>query len=959
MQKQNFLNQFTDFFVLNHAEKISDFCFVFPGRRAGVFFKKYLKEKINKPIWEPPVITISDFFSQLSDLYSSDNITLLFRLHSCYCKVMSLNISIDEFLPFGTTILNDFNDIDNYLVDAEKLFSNLYAYKMLEDDFSHLSDDQIDAIKTFWSSFDPQKLSQHQEEFLKIWDKMYELYKMFKQELTSKNEAYEGMIYRIVAEKAKKERFVDIPYNHVVFAGFNALNSCERVIFNILNLQGKASYFWDYPQWLIDLDNKRPPKHPEHEAIKFIKQNLFDFPSPKGWKTPAGNVLPLITITSAPNDLVMAQIAASKITDDNLPKNDVEAEKIAVVLADENLLFPVLDSISTDIESINITLGYPVKNTPAYTLVENVLNFQKLARTTKEGKTWFYHRPLTALLRHQYIGKILGDSSNELIKRIIASKQIYVEKNSLQLDNQASMILSKIDSTNELTVYFDEILTLALNSLSKDKNYALEFEFVFHIQAIVRRLADVLNEHNQHPEPDTWLLMFKRLAEQTSVSFKGEPVKGLQIMGIQEMRMLDFDKIIIPGMNEGIFPKTSQPDTFIPFNLRKGHGLPTIENRDAIFAYYFYRMINRVNEINLVYSTTKTVTGEGEMSRFLQQLYYEYPGEVKIEHVSQSPKNHKPVPVYAEKDENVLKLLQKWEKDSILSPSALSLYIDCPLQFYFTYVANIRQSEEIVEDLDMRTFGNLFHQTIELIYEPFVEKNVTNSDIKSLLANENEIKKCANIVFEQNIPFVKQVSDTFIDLQGKNSLVYEVLLKYIKKFLELEIENTPFKLLALEKRVSMPFKISENKTINIGGIIDRIDIKDNRLRIIDYKTGRTVQQIKNIEDLFDPKKHFDNKAVFQTLLYACIESQTNPDIEITPCVISVRKLFGENFANDIILKPDKSAGEIITYNLVKKEFNNLFNELIKGIFSPNIPFEQTENSKICKYCLFKGHCGKG
>jgi len=871
---------------------------------------------------------------------------------------MDSNISIDEFLPFGTTILNDFNDIDNYLTDAEKLFSNLLAYKILEDDFSHLSEEQITAIKSFWSSFDTQKLSQHQEEFLKIWDKMFELYKKFKQKLTDNGEAYEGMIYRIAAEKIKRERFVDMPYKYVVFAGFNVLNNCEKVLFNILNLQEKASFFWDYPQWLIDMDKKRPTNHPGHEAITFIKQNLLDFPSPKGWKTPAGESLPLITITSTPNDLVMAQIAASKVMSDNLPKNDSEAEKIAIVLADESLLFPVLDSIPADIKSINITLGYPVKNTPAYTLIENILNFQKATRTTKEGKTWFYHRPLIALLRHQYICKILGETCNSLIKRIIASKQIYIEKDSLQLDNQAITILSKVNSTNELTIYLDDILNQALNSLSGDKNLALECEFVFYIQTIVRRLADVLNEHNQHPTPETWFTLFKRLAEKTSVSFKGEPVKGLQIMGIQETRMLDFDKIIIPGMNEGIFPKTSQPDNFIPFNLRKGHGLPTIENREAIFAYYFYRMINRVREINLVYSTTKTVIGEGEMSRFLQQLYYEYPGEVKMENVFQSPKNRKVVPVNAEKDENVMNLMQKWEKDSILSPSALSIYIDCPLQFYFLYVAKIRESDEIIEDLDMRTFGNLFHQTIELIYRPFIGKNVTVSDIKSLLDNENEIKKCANTVFERNIPFIKQVSETFIDLQGKNSLVYEVLIKYIKKFLEIEKSNSPFKLVALEKRVSMPFKISDEKSINIGGVIDRIDIKNDKLRIIDYKTGKTAQQIKSIADLFDPLKHSENKAVFQTLVYSCIEAQTNPETEIIPGVISTRKLFGEDFSSDIIITQNKKEGEIITYNLVKEKFNDNFFDLISKIFSPEIPFRQTQNSKTCGYCLFRGHCGR-
>jgi len=956
-EKVNFLEYFTDYYIKNYSEKISDICFVFPGRRAGVYFKKILKEKVNHPIWQPTILTISDFFYTLSGMTPSDDITLLFRLHNCYREKMGIDISIDEFIPFGETIISDFNDIDNFMVDAEKLFANLLAYKALEDDFSHLSEFQIEAIKTFWRSFDPQKLSIHQQEFLSIWNKMYDLYVNFKQLLTENNEAYKGMIYRTVSEKIKNERYIDIPYKHVVFAGFNSLNNCEKILFNILYLQGKASFFWDYPQWLIDLDKKKPPNFPDHEAIIFIKQNLLNFPSPKDWKMPEWRSLPDITITSTPNDVVMAQVAASKINGDKISENRKNTEKTAIVLADETLVFTVLDSIPAEIESINITLGYPIKNTPAFTLVESVLNFQKTVRTTKEGNTWYYHRPLLALLRHQYISKILGAKSNELIKKIINSKQIYVEKESLQLDNQTAKLLSKVDTIDELMTYLDAILSQSLEILSENKNFILDHEFVFYIQLIIRRLSDVLNEHNQTPTIDSWFVLFKKLTESSFVSFRGEPVKGLQIMGIQETRLLDFDKIIIPGMNEGIFPKTSSINSLIPYNLRKGNGLPTDENRIAIFAYYFYRMLNRTREINLLYSTTKRAISDGEMSRFLQQLYYEYPGKVKIENVSQSLKIKKKLKIIAEKNDKVLKIMQKFvNQDSILSPSALSVYISCPLQFYFKNIAGIKEPDEISEDLDKKTFGNLFHQVCEEIYKPFIGKNVTANDINSILADENAIKKHLNFVFEKNIPLVKQVSAIFIDLQGKNSLVYEVLLKYIKKFLMLEIENTPFQLISLEKRVFLPYKITSEITVNIGGIIDRIDIKDNCMKIIDYKTGKTVQLIKSIDDLFDTKKHTDYKAIFQILVYAYIESQ-NTKNEIIPAVISTLKLFSEKFSDNLILKPDKSTEEIITYNLVKEPFTQRLDKLLKEIFSKDIPFFQTEHKKTCEYCSFIQHCG--
>ena len=952
VEKGNFLEKLAEYHLQIYSEQISDICFVFPGRRAGLFFKKYLKEKTNKPIWEPPIFTISDFFSKLSDMFASDNITLLFRLHSCYCKTTGINISIDDFVPFGETLLNDFNDIDNYLADAKMLFTNLLEYKMLDDDFSHLSIEQIEAIKMFWKSFDPNKLSKHQDDFLKLWNKMFELYTQFKELLSQKGEAYQGMIYRIYAEKIKADRFVEMPYKHVVFAGFNLLNNCERTLFNILNLQGKASFFGDF-QSPLQLSKFKVSPTPPFEYIKG-KSSLnekgasSEFSSPKGW-TPPPNRLPLITITSAPNDLTMAQVAASKLNNTIIPQNN--PEKIAVVLADENLLFPVIDSITDDINCINISLGYSLKQTPAYTLIENILNFQKTARTTKEGKTWFYHRTLIALMRHQYIGKILENKNIYLIEKLIKSKQIFFEKEKLQLDEQTEFIVSKVNTSEELTIYLKKILELAMISLSNDINLKLEREFVYNMLALVNRLNDALSEHKIEPTPDTWLVLFKRLTDQTSISFRGEPVKGLQIMGMQETILLDFDKIIIPGMNEGVFPKTSIPDSFIPSNLRKGYGLPTIEHRDEINTDNFYRLINRADEVHLIYSTTKTITGEGEPSRFLQQLYYEYPGEINMENVLQSPKINKIVPIFANSN-----TFSDETKDISFSPSALSTYIECPLKFYFQFIAKIKEPDMLSEDLDQRTFGNMFHQIIETLYRKFIGKEVTASDLNLLISNENEIRKTINVVFEKNIPFVTQVSDTFIDLQGKNSLVYEILLKYTKKLLKLEIQNTPFILIDLEKQVSMPLSLSNGQIVKIGGYIDRIDFKDNKMRIIDYKTGKAGLQIKNISDLFDTMKHSDIKAVFQTLIYAHIIAQTNSDKEIAPCIISLRNLHGKKFAPDLVIKPDKNKGKNITYNLVKDEFVALLTNLIEEIVSPEIPFKQTENKKNCDYCLFKEHC---
>ena len=955
---QSFLGQLADYYINHYPHGINDVCFVFPGRRAGLFFKKHIKERIDYPVWSPKILTITDLFADLSGLLPADNISLLFNLHEAYCRITKHDSPIDDFIPFGETILNDFNDIDKHLADAEKLYANLTDYKKLEDDYKHLSQEQIKAIQSYWNSFNPDKLSKHQNDFLGIWENMFELYSEFRHNLAASGEAYEGMIYHAVANKIDAGRFIEVPYKHIVFAGFNALNKCERKLFNSLNLQKKAAFFWDYPEWLINSGDKSgyQTPYPNHEATVFVKQNLLDFPQPQNWINPENKELPDITVFSAPNDLTMAQVTHNFLKE-NLPAGSSDSEDIAVVLADENLLFPVLHTIPPEIENINVTIGYPVRNTPAYSLIENLLMLQKMARTNKKGETWFYHQSLLALIRHQYMKVFLGENQAVLVQKIIKSGLIFIEKSFLGDMPLINKIFVKTETSQELASYLDDILSRILQMPVNNEESRLEREFIYYLHTVVKRLSDILSQHNRQISSETWLKFFKQLAGQLTVPFEGEPLTGLQIMGILETRTLDFKKIIVLGMNEGILPRTSLPDTLIPFNLRKGHGLPTIENQDAIYANYFYRLINRAQTAQLVYSTTKTVTGEGEMSRFLQQLYYEYPKKINIETVIQKVKPPKSKLLEASKSKEVLSLMDKWTTEaSALSPSALSVYIECPLQFYFKHVANLKESAQIEEDLDPRVFGNLFHKTVETLYKPFIGKCVSDSDLQAILKNTDGIKDCITKVLYDIIPFAKH-SD-FTDLQGKHGLVREVLLKYIKRFLQLEIQAAPFTLVNLEETIKKPYTLRSGKTIYIGGIIDRVDIKNNIIKVIDYKTGKAGQEIKKIEDLFTAEKHSDTKAVFQTLVYSYMKSQENTGMDIAPGIIPVKKLFSSDFSQDLILKPDKSNIQTITFNLVKEEFTCYFDELLAEIFNPEMPFEQTENQKNCSYCLFNEHCGR-
>ncbi|WP_157482807.1 PD-(D/E)XK nuclease family protein [Geofilum rubicundum] len=617
----------------------------------------------------------------------------------------------------------------------------------------------------------------------------------------------------------------------------------------------------------------------------------------------------------------------------------------------------MLHSIPAAYSSINITLGYPLKNTPAFSLVENLLAMQKTTRTTREGKTWFYHRDVLALLRHQYMKTILEEGSQSLIHHLIASNQLFIEGSRLNETPQLAAIFQKIDTTAALTTYLNELLIMVYRQLEKQGDKKLEMEFIFFLFTTIKRLSDILTDLPQQPNPQTWQSLFKKLVAGQSVPFKGEPLQGLQIMGLLETRALDFENLIIIGMNEGVFPKTTPPNSFIPFNLRKGYGLPTIDNQDAIFAYYFYRLIHRAKRIKLVYTTSKSTSEEGEMSRFLQQLYYEYPGKLKVE----TPYKQLTIPtqpdITATKSEAVMQILSTYLTPGgrNLSPSALSTYIECPLRFYYRYVAQINEPDSISEDLDPRVFGNLFHEMVELIYQPFVGKMVQESDLDQWLGDKARIKSSMDQVFEKNIPFIRQKSGAFTDLQGKNSLVYEILFKYIVRFLHCEKQVTPFRLHALEERVETGHPLNPEISVNLGGTIDRTDEKEGMVRILDYKTGKAGKEFREIEDLFNRERHSDNKAIFQTLLYGLIKSDNLGHNNIEPGVISVKELFKDLYDSRILRIQNKKKTPVALEE-VKAAFTTQLNLVLTELFDAQTPFVQTDHKKSCGYCVFNKHC---
>ncbi len=952
---EGFLNAIASYYFQRFKTDLSKYCFVFPSQRAGIFFTNHLRQNIETPTWAPKIITVNDLFASLSSSVVADNITLLFTLHQVYVKVTGKDVSFEEFLPWGEMLLNDFDDIDKYLVSVEQLFSNLVSLKELDDDYSHLNERQREAISTFWSSFKTKKRSEHQDYFLETWKQIPKVYKEYKKVLQNDGLAYEGLVYRMIADDLSSGNNLDIEWDKVIFVGLNALTPAERKLMKHLQKRNMADFLWDYSPWMIHDDSKEIKQKKRGPGL-FIEDNLFQFPQPKDFTLPLNNDGPEITITAVANPTEQL-----KSVHHFLEQEYVDNMKTAVVLADETLLMPVLHGIPPKVDKVNVTMGYPLNNTPAFGLIKLLLDLQQQVRSGKDGQEWMYHRHVLPLLQHQYFSLLAEEESRDLHKKLVRNNSIFIQAADLQTNELFSNIFKKVNTGNELANYLISILSKVYNLLELKEDKVLEKEFIFALHKSIVRLQDLLEQNSQADiDIKTWVRLFKKLAEFQTVPFRGEPLAGLQVMGILETRALDFDKLIILDLNEGTFPRTSAPNTFIPATLRAGFELPTIEFQDAIFSYYFFRLIHRAKQVELLYSTGAQGLKSNEMSRYLYQLKYEFDAKLEMKTSSGDVSLLNPPIVAAPKNEDVMKALSVFYSDSdkLLSPSALSVYIECPMRFYYQKVAMVKEPDEITEEADARIFGLIFHDAVEHLYKGFKGKEVNESDIDYWLKNTSIIDLLIKEGFSKYIMDYDKGKKSFADIQGKNVMVFEVIKRYLLQFLKLEKGHAPFTIIDLEQDVKLNFSTSNGLEVKIGGIIDRLESKDGIVNVTDYKTGKGEASVNSIEDLFNPEKHKKNKAIFQTLLYALILDETiEQSSSKQPSVIWVRDVFKANYDTKLYLKEKRNKIPILLEN-VKEEFVEGVDKLINEIYSEDIPFQGTEDLDKCRYCPYKVLCGR-
>lgn len=962
LRMESYLKRLAQLFFTEYNTQVSQFTFVFPNRRAGLFFRKYLGEVAGKPILAPDFYTINQCFEMLSDMRQADRIDLLFRLYHIYIQKTKSTESFDKFVFWGEMLLSDFNEIDTYMVNAKQLFTNLTDLKKLDDTFDYLTDEQIKAIQLFWTDFSTG--NKDHTGFLYTWQHLYDIYSVLKNVLIAEKCGYQGLIHRRLIEQLRNDNAPQqLQEKNFIFIGFNALTPCEKALMQYLQKAGKADFYWDYEAAEVQDAGNR--------ASLFQKENQRQFPSKLTLPVESSESLSdkgkrkQIYLKGVPSAIGQTDEIFRILKDMQLQSN-ADLTQTAIVLPNENLLQPLLHSLPDNIDKVNVTMGYPLRNTPIFGLMEHIFSLQAKKRTSKNGQASFYHKCVQKILNHQYVYELQPDLCKSLSNQIITQNMIYVPMAQLQQSELLTAIFKVLENTSDALDYIRNILELLQKSYNtaedgNDNKQAeqIDSEYIYQYYITVNRLHDIIKtRQTENIQTETIFLLLKELTQSVTIPFVGEPLNGLQIMGTLETRGLDFKHLIISSMNEGVFPKKQNANSFIPYNLRRGFGLPTYEQQDAIFAYNFYRLIHHAENIYFLYDSRTEGSQTGEVSRFIHQLRYQYQIEILEETAGSHIHINKPEKLEIKKDESVLKQLDKYATPSgrCLSASALNTYLDCPLHFYLAYVKSYSEADEVQESIESNMFGTILHAAMENIYNPYKNRQLQADTIKEIRKDNKRIKDEVARAYTQN--YLKITDNTIHYPEGSHKLIANVMEKYVKQLLLHDEKHTPFTFVAAELDCRATVRLENGKEVNIKGFIDRIDEKDNIIRIIDYKTGNggLTFKDKELSDVFDATLPNRPKYVLQTFLYALLYGQPKDKVLETN-IFYIRDSFKSDYDTRLHCCPDKKTNDTVTnVEDYMPAFRKKLTELLEEIFSSESPFTQCVDTKHCEYCPFTELC---
>lgn len=966
-----------------YGTDMSDIAVVFPNKRASLFLNNYLAQLAHKPIWTPTYITISDLFRRHSDLKVADPIKSICDLHKTFVKCTGIDETLDHFYGWGQLLLADFDDVDKNMVDAKQLFANLSDIHEL-DDVSYLTDYQKEMIRKFFSNFSDDHNSELKKRFLQLWCHFYDIYTEFNQRMTEQGLAYEGALYRSVVSNES----IEFRHKKYLFVGFNMMQVVELNLLNRLKKQGVAAFYWDYDQYYMDGNNEAG--HYIRQYLPYYPNELADYPQQEIYNNMTKNKD--ITYISAPTENIQARYVNSWLKENGRYKM---GRNVAIVLSDESLLQSVIHSLPQEVGSINITIGYPLQQTPFYSLIQQLIQLQGIGHH-KQGDTYRLHYVLIAL-RHPYT-RYISEKYTELLAKLDEQKRFYPSREFLSLDGDEGLTLlfrnleeataSQDEYNRKLITYLLDVLR-TIGTHAKELNDPLFHESLYRTYTLLNRLQDLIIAGDLQVDIITLERLIQQLIQTTSIPFHGEPAEGIQVMGVLETRNLDFDHILILSCNEGKLPKGVNDSSFIPYSLRKAYGLTTVENKVAIFAYYFHSMLQRAHDITLTYNNATEDGQSGEMSRFMLQMMVESQHSIKRKTLVAGQKPLRPAYSDAQKTDEVMAVL---DNIKMITPTFLNTYQRCQKQFYYKYVKGLLEPDEIDEDeVDNKIFGNIFHRAAELFYYTFASKDdiatddqgkqrlirpivITADNLDHALKDTSLVYRLVDQAFREEL-FKVSSSDYHPKYNGLQLINKEVIASYLRQLITIDRRQVPFTIIGMEIVVSTTLGVATargQKLFRIGGFIDRLDSVAasgnpsalgnlaERIRVIDYKTGRSrTSHPKDIEEVFSTQplaidKH--NDYYLQAILYSLIvknDRRYNPAQEpVSPGLLFIQNAGADDY--DPTLKLGK---ELLTdVAPLETEFTDHLRSLLADIYDPALPLKPTEDKKRCVFCPYAALC---
>lgn len=938
--------------ILQEYQELQNLVIVLPNRRAGLFFTQHLGALIEKPTWMPEVKTIEDVFYQYAGQRPSDDLTLIFELYKVYQSLHAEPETFDRFYFWGEMILKDFNDLDQFMADAKKLYLHLSEIKELESDLSFLSNSQIELIRQFWNSFERHDRS-HQEKFLKFWQMLSPIYRAYQASLEVSGLAYSGKLYRKVAQSLEE---ISKPEKQFIFIGFNAFTGTEEKLIKHFISEFDARIFWDIDGYYLDDANQ--------EAGLFFreyqKDKIFGPTFPKEIPIHIQNRKAKIHTYATPLKTNQANLVGSILEKGGQDEN---WEETVVILPDEQMLFPILHTLPSQINKVNVTMGYPVKNAPVYAFLEAVLEMQRFIKV-EEGKVLFYHQPVKNLLSSIYLKAENESFVAKTLADMQEKNQIYIPESTLHQGGALFLLIFQQLKSESLFPYLSVLMEQLAERLTDEP---LQRSYLYQCFKQLNRLREIFEKQESTTvDREFFIRLFRQVFREVKLPFEGEPLQGLQVMGVLESRNLDFRRVIICNMNEDSFPPSAGLNSMIPFNIRKAFGLPVQEQNDAIYAYTFYRLLHSAEEVHMIYTTASDQGKAGEKSRYIQQMMVEMGIEMKEEiiYVPIDLKNTDAISIH--KNPEVLNLLERYVvttegfSQTSFSPSALSVYLDCRLKFYLQYLANIQEKDEVKEEIDAAVFGNIAHYSMEFLYDGLRKRK--NRDV---LEKEDFEDLRKNWVFPsielgvRKFYHLEENADT--KLSGQMAIVRDVMQKYMVRLLEIDEEDAPFRLLSMEKAHKSQFEINTGtgiKKISLKGFIDRVDEKDGTIRLIDYKSGGDKKDFSNVASLFDREDKNRNKAAMQTMYYGLLYQAMHPENSkpLKPALFNFKEIFKEDF--NPYLKNKEQKSEVQDYIEYAVEYESGLRKMLEEMYDPEVPFSQTDNLEKCKYCPYSEICGR-